>query len=687
MLSFRCGVRQRWAVRLLDVNQMRHAVLACVVLGLTMAGGACRNLTLPLFARGAFLTLPFEWGSPPPQGQRQLVLDTGSSDIALTGTKAEVQAAVGNITVENTRAGVSHGLIVDDTILQWRSTFRVDGEDLPSYLILGARASWPGGYVAAQGGYAPPSPQLNATLAPVLVAPDFDVEGSAPYFSGWRHTKGVVGVLPSFRHLGSKSSLAALQGFAGQGGNATTLRYLSLHLGRHCVDAFGAGVSACRGAAPNSSALGTPPTGSLPAGSSGQVGWFTISSTMYGALAPLLADGSSAPLHWLDTPAESPTGLYAAELHEPAMCGVRLLGGITSSTMALVDTGAACLTLPAEAFDTMRTWAGDVLQCPTSTQGAPAWTMSSGSTARMCKLAPGADAAALPTISFAVSAAPGAAELHLPLASLVLSPADMNETQAGGDRWLCVRRQYSAALLKRTDSGGTASFVFGAMVLRAFSMVLDARTLRVAVQQQPSSLNTSTWEARPVAFEDGVQQTSTLLPRTCRWPVRCVGEAVWDASSNTCVAPAACGAAYATLRWDSARQQCTTWTQPVVVVILFILVLLSAEAAIARVLAAVHELTARLADGHGGSGAFVDRMDAVFQAHSPLSLRAALAMLRLASPSATRASVPSSARVGDAAAEGAVEEDAAPGSAAAFGEMPLLLRMRGAHSRRAAGRS
>jgi hypothetical protein len=42
---------------------------------------------------------------------------------------------------------------------------------------------------------------------------------------------------------------------------------------------------------------------------------------------------------------------YAFVLFEPTMCGASLLPHNLRTTMAIVDTGAVCLTLPGELFD------------------------------------------------------------------------------------------------------------------------------------------------------------------------------------------------------------------------------------------------------------------------------------------------------------------------------------------------
>eukprot|EP00753_Platysulcus_tardus_P008880 PLAT1678.1.p1 GENE.PLAT1678.1~~PLAT1678.1.p1 ORF type:complete len:522 (+),score=150.41 PLAT1678.1:3052-4617(+) len=204
-------------------------------------------------------------------------------------------------------------------------------------------------------------------------------------------------------------------------------------------------------------------------------------------------------LQWGEAMPDARTSHYRTPVFGLSVCGIDLLQPYSSSWFVLVDSGAACLTLPQPFFDAIMSW------LPVSCESLKSYTA--------CHVSSGIDIASLPSLTFRMSEA--GSDLHLPLSSLVLP-----------DRRLCIDR--GAALDTESLTGVTDSPIsFGSIVLRSFVTAFDDDTTRVAFANLPDSAPPS----------DDAQHSH------CAARASCIGAQSLFLPLNRCVDPD-CGSYY-----------------------------------------------------------------------------------------------------------------------------------------------
>lgn len=177
-----------------------------------------------------------------------------------------------------------------------------------------------------------------------------------------------------------------------------------------------------------------------------------------------LHEGLRDGLQW--SPASAMSALHRFAIHSLSVCGQDLLTATDRATLpAIVDTGASCLSLPAEVFDLLVEWLP--VECEQETlAGVPiaasaqnVWYSQAGE--RSCRLAElDLSSTDLPTLSFTVRA--GGDLLHLPLERL-LRLADPDPNTRGH---LCLHRGYPI-----DDPGAYLSL--GTMAVSSFYVAFD----------------------------------------------------------------------------------------------------------------------------------------------------------------------------------------------------------------------
>jgi len=211
---------------------------------------------------------------------------------------------------------------------------------------------------------------------------------------------------------------------------------------------------------------------------------------------------------------------HSLEIFHLQLCGVDLFDNISSHWTAMVDTGAACLSLPQELFDMVVSWTPalncgpelvprfDFTDCANS-----ACTESKNLT--ICYLREGMKEEDLPVLSFRMSE--DGPLLFLPLASLMI-----NDRPSGKPR-VCLNPADSIAMYRTEQIKDLLYFPkisFGTLALRNLFTSFDMRAMSVGMK------NKMTFDSTTYA-EIGV----------CSKPVTCRGAQTFYAPMNTCVDP------------------------------------------------------------------------------------------------------------------------------------------------------
>jgi hypothetical protein len=391
-------------------------LVSALICNVVMASG-----WLPLQDAGVLVATSMRW--PAGNLSSLVVVDTASSDTVLLVREGVLQ----NISqLTNTtsilRRGVSHSLLVDGGAVVWPGSSPAEGSETAlvsiSISVL-MEASNAGAH--------------NRSMLPsvsVLLSPSARFrELPSALGAAWASCQSVWGLM-SAAHSGSGNPLDA---FKTQGSNTSFpfgVRYLSLHLWERCLPPSSAPV----GLAPTCRAAPAPPNG---------IGAMGLSDSLDGALTAMRNDLAAFPgmhlaLHWSQPAAVAPSAAaappFSSTLFHASLCGRRLLP-TTHAMEAIIDTGAACLTLPAEAFAALRVHMRSVLHCPTPGDGLlwPAWAVDNNGAATQCRLKPNTSIQHLPWLSWSLRGAAAAGKagplLQVPIASLLASGQD---EQGGG---------------------------------------------------------------------------------------------------------------------------------------------------------------------------------------------------------------------------------------------------------------
>jgi hypothetical protein len=229
------------------------------------------------------------------------------------------------------------------------------------------------------------------------------------------------------------------------------------------------------------------------------------------------------PVDWANFPpplAEDDLTVFKADIYALSMCNVALYGTLSSSWPAIVDTGAVCLSLPAEFFDIMATWLPLVDQSCGSFGG-------NGVSPTPCYVRQEA-AGALPWMSFRL--AEDASSLHLPLGDLLLSEVD-----DAGNPEICLRRLETIIdpeSRKPTEYSEPELYYrpvlpliqLGTLALRSLFVSFDVTSEgrgRIGMANKPQRL-----PATPSVFLSG-----------CEPALECIGSSTLDPATNECIPP------------------------------------------------------------------------------------------------------------------------------------------------------
>lgn len=204
-----------------------------------------------------------------------------------------------------------------------------------------------------------------------------------------------------------------------------------------------------------------------------------------------------------------------------SVCGYELAGQRVWD--AMIDTGASCLGLPAEMFDSFA--ARIALICPQVSSGI-------GASSTVCYLHPDLDPQQLPTLSFRLHET--GKTFYIPLQTLLLAAGKFGAANLGQNgRRVCISRLGSMAAFTPIS--------FGALTLRSLYLHLDLNTKVVGVAQKlptpfltPISITTNATTAVSGSVYQYEPSYVQCLPLQSQ---KCAGMQVFYASLNLCLDP------------------------------------------------------------------------------------------------------------------------------------------------------
>jgi len=256
---------------------------------------------------------------------------------------------------------------------------------------------------------------------------------------------------------------------------------------------------------------------------------------------------------------------HAFEVYGLSVCGAPLLGTTSSHWTAMVDTGAACLTLPQELFDSLVAWV-PALNCTREhvegfdyTDCVDQTCQSGFKKLTICYLKDGALAADLPVLTLAMQ--DGGERLFLPLAGLLV-----NDRPSGRPR-VCVNPTDSIASYQTDQLRYLLMFPkisLGTLALRNLVAAFDLDAMAVGLRNKA----TYSWPA------GGGQ-------KGCAAPAACVGAQVYVPASNSCRDPP-CELLYFH-EIDPATHTCRVQAAFVACGVLLLLCLAAAELALSEI--------------------------------------------------------------------------------------------------------
>lgn len=182
-----------------------------------------------------------------------------------------------------------------------------------------------------------------------------------------------------------------------------------------------------------------------------------------------------------------PYAFHTFEIFELSLCGVNMFERYSSHWPAMVDTGAACLSLPQEFFDMVVAWVPS-LDCVPETE--PEYDYSECldqqctkfKPVTVCYLRDGADPSNLPTLTFSMSE--GSQPLYLPLSELIV-----NDRPSGRPR-VCINPGDSISYLDTIPESSAGSVVFfpkisfGTLALSNLLTAFDMKSMSIGMRNK-----------------------------------------------------------------------------------------------------------------------------------------------------------------------------------------------------------
>ena len=220
-------------------------------------------------------------------------------------------------------------------------------------------------------------------------------------------------------------------------------------------------------------------------------------------------DAYASSLVWSPLFSDTPS-YHELMISDLSICEFQLFGNYSTNYPVLFDTGAVCLSLPAEIYDSLLAWTDFSL------------------------------ADELPSLFFSLaSTGSTVSNFTIPLSSLLIN-ASLVEAEAGmplvggasrGQR-LCVLRSSSI------NDFPAPNIVFGTLVLKSLYLAADMTQLAVGIASKVPTASSSS-------------SSSSLI---CKAQRTCIGDQSFSAYMNTCLPPN-CGTFYFT-ELDTATQTC-----------------------------------------------------------------------------------------------------------------------------------
>ncbi len=465
----------------------------------------------PLHSSGALYTVNVSW--PAGNFSGTAVLDTGSNDAAV----AVPSHVLGNITTIDNRTEIislnaAHSLFVDGAVARWPGV----REDQPGSRVALVRTN-----ITVLTTREFSAERLNLPAAAVLFSASFSISSAATALRvSWEGAASVLGILGGTEQLARpgafrvlSSSLALQYG----GNSSSTPRYAVLHIRAHGL-------------------------GSLVLSDS----WGEVKSAVTGS-----SDWKWPPPTMALT---QPPLAFSSARYDASVCGSRLLLEV-HRLQAVLDTGAACLTLPSEAFSRLMNLLGGRVRCPQAGDGIawPSWAVQADGTALQCQLVATTKVEDLPWMTWSTQAHSG--PIFLPLSSLVLS---VNDTAGSSAPWLCIRRGPSVAAAVAAATPSVARVIMGSMVLRSMSVVLDYATHRFALQSKHWRNATHEFAAAQVVTVGSEQPYIAGLAKNMQHcntseAKSCVSGSVYDGGSGSCRSLQAACDVYAFFDWQNGE--------------------------------------------------------------------------------------------------------------------------------------
>lgn len=194
---------------------------------------------------------------------------------------------------------------------------------------------------------------------------------------------------------------------------------------------------------------------------------------------------------------------HAFPVFHLSICEVDLFGNYSTNWPTIIDTGATCLTLPGELFDSLMVW------IPSECTGEISL--------RKCSLPKGMDPTRLPILTFSLSHHGN--PVRIPLRHLVL-----NET---GSPYCIVRGRNITS--PRHDPYNMV--IFGTLVMKSFETIFDMETQRIGFRDF-NVVNES-----PPMDEQVEDEYKKYNAKYCAIPDTCVGEQLFSFRFNKCQSP------------------------------------------------------------------------------------------------------------------------------------------------------
>ncbi|CEP00691.1 unnamed protein product (mitochondrion) [Plasmodiophora brassicae] len=242
-----------------------------------------------------------------------------------------------------------------------------------------------------------------------------------------------------------------------------------------------------------------------------------------GGPAPQLLIGDvpgarAPPVQWSDRIPYSRPFFHHFTIHSLSVCGVSMFANYTQHWDAIVDTGASCLSLPGEFFDTVMAWIPSSCDAPVHVNGQYGSMMY-----QTCYV--NETVVNLPSLSFTVTN--GGDPIYLPIQNLLLP-------SSGGRRRICMFRDIDAF---SSTAVQLRPISFGALAMTALFASFDMSSAqRVGLANQP-----------------GINGTGAN--DNCKAPAPCIGQQTYWAPLNACQDPDCSN--YLVMGLDPATRQCT----------------------------------------------------------------------------------------------------------------------------------